>query len=84
MKVELMSSEESNDDDEFTIIVKPLPWRSLKVTRFFEALDDAGAESKTAQARRQRRQRVIGATPSERSVPAALLLPSWVCAAVPN
>ena len=32
---DMMSSEESDDADDGTIIVKPLPWRSEKVTDFF-------------------------------------------------
>ena len=41
-----MSSEESDDADDSTIIVKPLPWRSEKVTDFFQKLDSLGSEEK--------------------------------------
>ena len=47
-KSELMSSEESGEDD--TIIVKPLLWRAGKLNRFFHSLDEVSNELKTPQA----------------------------------
>lgn len=76
LKADVMSSEESDSADD-VVIVKPLLWRSLKVTRFFKELDQAGIESKTKQAKRQRKQRVTGSIESERPMP-AVTLPSWV------
>ena len=73
-----MSSEESDGADD-AIIVKHLPWRSLKVTRFFKELDQTGTESKTMQAKRQKKQRVMGSNKSERPMP-AVTLPSWAYA----
>ena len=72
----MISSEESDDaDGSSTIIVKPLPWRSEKVTDFFQKLDSLGSEEKTSQAKRQRRQRVISTSTSPRSKPTSL--PMW-------
>ena len=75
LRADVMSSEESDSADD-VVIVKPLPWRSLKVQRFFNELDQAGIESKTMQAKRQRKQRVIGSIESERPMP-SVTLPSW-------
>ena len=46
-----MSSEESDGADDDSIVVKPLPWRSSKVTDFFQNLDTLGSEGKTSQAK---------------------------------
>ena len=73
-----MSSEESDRADDDTIVVKPLPWRSSKVTDFFQNLDTLGSEGKTSQAKRQRRQRVISTSASQRSKPT---LPAWAISA---
>ncbi len=54
---EMMSSEESEDDK---ILVKSLPWRSNKVRRFFYALDDQLYSEKSAQAKRQTKERIVG------------------------
>ena len=74
MTAEVMSSEESNGDD--VVIVKPLTWRSGRVTRFFKKLDQAGIDSKTSQAKRQRKERVMESVESMRPMPSASL-PSW-------
>ena len=74
----MMSSEESETADDDTIIVKPLPWRSSKVTDFFQNLDDLGSEGKISQAKRQRRQRVLSTCASQRPKPA---LPAWAVSA---
>ena len=75
---DMMSSEESDAAADDTIIVKPLPWRSSKVTDFFQNLDALGSEAKTSQAKRQRRQRVLSTSASQRSKPS---LPSWAISA---
>ena len=75
LRADVMSSEESDDADD-AVIIKPLPWRSLRVTRFLKELDQAGVESKTMQAKRQRKQRVMGSSESERPMP-VVALPSW-------
>ena len=49
---QLMSSDESGDEeDQAVFIVKEVPWRSDKVTTFFEKLDGAHQAGKTEQAR---------------------------------
>lgn len=75
MRVEVMSSEESEDD---LIKVKPLPWRSTRVKDFFQSLDEHQYNDKSAQAKRQMKRRVLGEV-STRPKPAAELgIPSWV------
>ena len=37
---DFMSSEESDDENEDIIIVKPLVWRSERVTQFLQRLDE--------------------------------------------
>lgn len=74
----MMSSEESDDGNDEIIIVKPLPWRNSKVTQFFHSLDEKGAESKTSQAKRQRKQRVDGTSVSQRPKPLGTVnIPTW-------
>ena len=73
---DMMLSEESDGVDDDSIIVKPLPWRSAKVSKFFKNLDIIGAEGKTCQAMRQRCQRVISSAPSNRPKP-TVSLPDW-------
>ena len=53
---EMMSSEDS---------VRPLPWRSEKVNHLFEASNERLMSKKSAQAKRQTEQRIIG-EPSDR------------------
>lgn len=55
-----MSSEESDSNDEEAIVVRPLPWRSNRVTTFLHSLDDKGREEKSPQARRQMKTRRMG------------------------
>ena len=51
---DLISSEESDEEND-SIVVKPLPWRAQKVTEFFKKLDVLIDEEKTSQAKRQRK-----------------------------
>ena len=51
---DFMSSEESDDESEDIIVVKPLVWRSERVTRFLQQLDEKCKDTKTTQAKRQR------------------------------
>ena len=76
----MMSSEESDSEDEDVIIVKPLQWRHERVALFFHCLDDAGVESKTTQAKQQRKQRTKSSVPSLRPKPLASSLPAWAFA----
>ena len=62
---EFMSSEESGEDDEegekkSVIKVKPLPWRSSRIDRFFKQLDKKACKSRTKQSKQQTLKRVIG------------------------
>lgn len=75
MTADFMSSEESDDEND-TIIVKPLPWRSSKVAGFMQNLDVVGIEGKTPQARRQRKEHVISSMLSTRPKPTTAT-PSW-------
>ena len=69
---DFISSEESDMDDEM-IVVKPLPWRSERLTNMFYRLDDKLDSSKTSQARQQKRKRVVGVSNSTRSQPDVFL-----------
>ena len=57
-----MSSEESDDGE--VIEVRPLPWRSDRVTTFLHSLDDKARDNKSPQARRQMKTRREGAASS--------------------
>ena len=73
---EVISSEESDSgENEEIVYVKPLPWRSELVNNFFAQLDDKIAETKSAQARRQRKKRMVSISNSTRKVPTGL--PKW-------
>ena len=61
-QVSFMSSEESENDD--VIEVRPLPWRSDRVTTFLHSLDEKAHKKKSPQARRQMKERREGATSS--------------------
>ena len=66
MTSDMMSSEESDSHDEDLHIVKPLQWRHDRVGLFYHCLDQAGGESKTTQAKRQRKRRTHASVPSQR------------------
>ena len=70
---DLMSSEESEDD---TIVVHPLPWRSSYVTSMFEKIDAYCARRKSGQAKRQTKTRRIGRS-SSRPRPSDNDVPDW-------
>ena len=75
MKMDLMSSEESCEEDgEEVIIVHSLPWISSRVAEFKRTLDSYTAKSKSPQARRQMKKRVIG---KESSRPVPGNFPEW-------
>ncbi len=80
MKMELMSSEDSQtDDDEELIVVRPLPWRTAYFDRMLKNLDSDIMEEKSPQARRLMKRRVVGAS-SSRAKPDSKDIPSWVFA----
>lgn len=72
--VDMMSSEESDMENEENIIVKTLPFRHARVSSYFKAIDEASDKQKTPQALRQRKRRILGGE-SDRSVPTNL--PKW-------
>lgn len=77
MKIEVMSSDESEEDEgDDVILVHPLPWLSAEVVAFKQKLDEEIKREKTPQARRQTKRRVIG-TSSIRPCPPSQGLPSW-------
>lgn len=49
---DFMSNEESDDESEDIIVVEPLVWRSERVTRFLQQLDEKCKDTKTTQAKR--------------------------------
>ena len=61
----------------YIIVVKPLVWRSERVTRFLQQLDEKCKDTKTTQAKRQRKQRVASNDASVRPKPVVANLPSW-------
>lgn len=75
MSPDAMSSEESDPENDGIVLVKELPWRSQLVNDFFASLDEKIDESKTPQAKRQRKKRVLSVIESCRvPVPG---LPKW-------
>lgn len=74
LQAEVMSSEESGPEED-DMFVKPLPWRSELVNKFFAELDEKSTERKTAQALRQRKKRIISVHASIRGAPPGL--PKW-------
>ena len=74
-KAILMSSDESADEEgEELLVTHPLPWLSDTVSQFKLSLDQQIMQSKTPQARRQMKKRMVGC-PSKRSI--LENLPSW-------
>ena len=73
---EFMSSDESGEEDERAVfIVKKLPWRSERVSSFFQRLDTARTSRKTEQASRQTKPRVYKDLISSRPAPRGF--PTW-------
>ncbi len=73
LNADCVSSEESGEDDE--LYVKPLLWRSSLVEKFFVDLDDQFQQTKSSQAKRQTKTRILSEVPSMRPAPSDL--PSW-------
>lgn len=74
INVDFMSSEESEGEDG-ELVTKILPWRALKVTKFFKVLDDFNEKEKSSQSKRQSKKRILSDRASERNIPTAS--PSW-------
>ena len=73
---EFMSSDESGEEDgQAVFLVKKLPWRSERVSKFFEQLDTARMTRKTEQANRHMKPRIHKDLLSSR--PAPHDFPSW-------
>ena len=73
---EFMSSDESGEEDERAVfIVKKIPWRSERVSSFFQRLDAARTSRKTEQASRQTKPRVHKDLISSRPAPRGF--PTW-------
>lgn len=71
---DLMSSEDSGEDD--SIVIHPLPWRAKHVSDMFKKIDQYTLHYKSPQAKRQRKTRKIG-SPSCRPKPIEGKCPSW-------
>ena len=71
-----MSSEESGQDEDSPIILRPLPWRANRVDSFLSQLDKRIKEHKSPQARRQTKERVVGSV-SRRPQPVGTDIPEW-------
>lgn len=77
---EFMSSEESGEDDleeKEYIVVKSLPWRSDRVNKFLESLDEKTNKDKSSQSLRQMKKRVNATTCSDRQKPVGHF-PKWI------
>ena len=75
LKIEYMSSEESDvDGEEDVLTVRDLPWRKPAVKRMFSTLDAESAKRKTPQSKRQMKRRVVGSN-SSRLQPHSM--PKW-------
>ena len=67
---EMISSDESGSDDgQPVFIVRELPWRSDKVTSFFQRLDKMREERKSEQASQQTKNRIRNGVISTRPQP---------------
>ena len=71
---ELISSEDSDDDGSF--FVRPLPWRSDKVTTFFLNLDRKQDKRRSRKSKVMTYERKRG-LPSDRAKPRHGSLPAW-------
>lgn len=83
MQAELISSEESissnenddNDEEEKPLIIKTIPWRAPKVDKLFKVLDDFSQKEKSAQSKKQTKQRIVSGIESTRHIPENV--PQW-------
>ncbi len=73
----MMSSEESGDEDK--VVVHPLPWRKDYVNQMFNKIDNYNLARKSAQAKRQMKERTNGvqsavytSTQSTRAAPSGM------------
>ena len=78
--IELMSSEESCEEKEDTICVKPLPWRSQKFEEFLQRLDSCTSSKKLSMSKRQSKNRIVGDTSTRPQPGSPSDIPAWVFA----
>ena len=71
----MMSSEESDVENDDVITVKPISWRAERVRTFLHRLDNKVTTAKSAQSKRQRKHRIESSENSNRVKPATL--PDW-------
>ena len=65
---DLISSEESGEEDEGQFIVRPLPWRSEKVDNLFRTLDHKHGKQQTIRSKKMSYERKDG-LPSDQPKP---------------
>ena len=80
MRMDMMSSEESDLEGDDVICVKSLPWRSNQLCQLIKQLDQKIDSERSPQARQQLKARVFSGEPSSRPKPVAEddSLPSWL------
>ena len=84
---EMMSTDESGEDDEgkAVVLVKHLQWRSEKVNRFFSRLDAFIDQGKSEQAHRQTKPRKLVKNKSSPLPPTSLSdIPPWALSVAKN
>ena len=77
LTAEFMSSEESaseSEENEGKFIIRPIPWRSEKISSFFASLDKKAAKNQSRRSVRMTMGRKPG-LPSHRAMPTGL--PQW-------
>ena len=72
--VDYMSSEESEEENDHSLVVHPLAWRSREVTETFSSLDRKSARKRTSRSSRMRLQRKTG---EPRTRPPPDYAPEW-------
>ena len=73
---DMISSDSSGVEDTIPVFVaKEMPWRSRKVTNFFDKLDKFHEDSKSEQAKRQTKRRIRTGKLSTRGMPSDV--PKW-------
>ena len=76
---DMISSDSSGIEDTVPVLVaKEIPWRSRKVSSFFEKLDKFYEESKSEQAKHQTKPRIRNGKLSTRVIPTDV--PRWAIA----
>ena len=79
LKLDFMSSEESDSGDETLLITRPLPWLSEDYRKTMEKLDQKYQRDLNAQGKKLRSRREVG-RPSDRPCPKKTTDLAWVFA----